>query len=125
MNQISRARPATSRLRCRLSRREATRSNMLRVCPFCATVAWNNEDGTIDSGGRRLHAGLAVRGTEKKCDRRSRARQQPVRVVVSLSSCPVLLASEMSGSLRLLDYNHLGGGQSSAGEQVEHRPKSR
>ena len=30
--------------------------------------------------------------------------------VVSLSSCPVLLASEMSGSLRLLHYSHLGGG---------------
>jgi hypothetical protein len=30
--------------------------------------------------------------------------------VVSMSSCPVLLASEMSGSLRLLHCNHLGGG---------------
>jgi hypothetical protein len=30
--------------------------------------------------------------------------------VVSLSSCPVLLASEMSGSIWLLHYNHLGGG---------------
>jgi hypothetical protein len=24
-------------------------SNLLRVCPFCATLAWNNEDGTIET----------------------------------------------------------------------------
>src|SRR5690349_10714065 len=30
--------------------------------------------------------------------------------VGSTSRCPVLLASEMSGSHRLLHYNHLGGG---------------
>ena len=24
-------------------------SNLLRACPFCATLAWNNEDGTIET----------------------------------------------------------------------------
>jgi hypothetical protein len=24
-------------------------SNLLRVCPFCATLAWNNEDGTVET----------------------------------------------------------------------------
>jgi hypothetical protein len=23
--------------------------NMLRVCPYCATLAWNNEDGTEET----------------------------------------------------------------------------
>ena len=27
----------------------STPSNLLRVCPFCATLAWNNEDGTIET----------------------------------------------------------------------------
>ena len=35
-------------------------SNLLRVCPFCATLAWNNENGTIET--RRSQA---VEGEER------------------------------------------------------------
>jgi hypothetical protein len=24
-------------------------SNLLRVCPFCATLAWNNADGSVEA----------------------------------------------------------------------------
>jgi hypothetical protein len=24
-------------------------SNLLRVCPFCATLAWTNTDGTVET----------------------------------------------------------------------------
>ena len=26
-----------------------TPPNLIRVCPFCATLAWNNEDGSVEA----------------------------------------------------------------------------
>jgi hypothetical protein len=48
-----------------------------------------------------------------------------LKAVVSTSSCPLLLACELSGTLHLLNCDHLGGRQGSVGMRPEHRPRCR